>query len=118
MSTWYPYRLACTSCREEGEIQLLKGIHVSRLPAVKADIREGRFQVYTCGACGHKVQIEVPGVCTDFPNGQYIAVEPAFPADPAAARERQRQVFEAVSRSGPTSRESWGLPFATASSSA
>lgn len=101
MSTWYPYRFTCPSCGGVTEIQLLKGIHVGRLPSVKADIREGRFQRHTCGGCAHTVQVEVPSVYTDLPNGQYIAIEAPFPEDARAARDRQRQVFDRSFTFGP-----------------
>jgi hypothetical protein len=101
MSTWYPYRLNCPACGTEGEVQLLKGIHVSRLAAVRRDLHEGRFQVHVCPSCAHRVQLEVPSVYTDFPNGQYIAVELPFPADVAGPRARHRQVFDACFLFGP-----------------
>ncbi|MDP2313997.1 MAG: CpXC domain-containing protein [Pseudomonadota bacterium] len=101
MSTWYPYRLACPACAAPGSIALLKGIHISRLPMVKADIREGRFQVYTCPECGHRTQVEAPSVYTDFPNGQFIAVEAPNPPDLPAARRRGREVFDACFTFGP-----------------
>lgn len=101
MSTWYPYRLRCPACGADYETQLLKGIHVGRLPKVKAQIREGGFQRATCTGCGHTVEVEAPSVYTDLRNGPYIAVELPFPEDARAARERQRAVFDRCFTLGP-----------------
>lgn len=55
---------------------LLKAMHVTRLPEVRASVRNGTFQVYDCAGCGVVFHVERSTVYTDFEAGHYVAVEP------------------------------------------
>ena len=100
MSTWYPYRFSCPDCGAPNELQLLKGIHIRRLPQVRAALLAGTLTQTTC-TCGRTLRVEAPTVYTDFASGQYIAVERPWPTDVADARKRQREVFDRCFTLGP-----------------
>lgn len=101
MSTWTHIPLRCPDCGADFERPLLKGIHASRLPQVRADILAGRFQRFPCPACGMTLQVEDSTVYTDFERGHYVAVEPPDPPDWRASREKHVAIFDRCFTFGP-----------------
>ena len=101
MSTWVHRDVPCPGCGAVNATPMLKGIHISRLPAVRDDIVAGRFQRTLCPSCGYAAQLESSTVYTDFDNGQYIAVEPSNPADWRAALAPHQEVFDRCFTMGP-----------------
>lgn len=101
MSTWEPHALTCPSCGHGAEVALLKGMHITRLPEVKAAIRDGTFQVFQCGGCGTPMHVEKATIYTDFEAGHYVGVEVAGGTDWAEAKERHRKVYDDAFLIGP-----------------
>ena len=108
MSTWVHREVPCPGCGATNRTPILKGIHITRLPAVREDIVAGRFQRTTCPHCGFQAQIESTTVYTDFDNGQYIAVEPPAPKDWRAALAPHQAVFDRCFTMGPPIAEELG----------
>ena len=48
MSTFYRHTLDCPACGVATEVNLAKGLHITRLPEVRAEILAGTFQVFDC----------------------------------------------------------------------
>ncbi len=101
MSTWEPREVACPACGASFDVPLLKGMHITRLPEVRAAIREGTFQVFACPSCAAPVGVERPTVYTDFENRQYLAVEPTGADDLAERVAAHAAVFDACFLFGP-----------------
>ena len=94
MSTWAPHALSCPGCGETVDVPLLKGMHITNLAEVQAQIRDGTFQVNACPGCGETFVVERTSVYTDFDRGHYVAVEPEGCPDWRAARAVHRKVFD------------------------
>lgn len=101
MSTFRPRTLPCPACARPMEVHLLEGMHISRIPQVRAAILDGSLHVFSCSGCAHRFVVEVPAIYTDFPNGQYVAVEVGAPADLAPVRGKHRRVFDECFTLGP-----------------
>jgi hypothetical protein len=101
VSTFYRHTLDCPACGVATEVNLAKGLHITRLPEVRAEILAGTFQVFDCPACGARAAVEARTVYTDFDRRQYVAVEPGPTADWAEARRLAVEVFDAAFTFGP-----------------
>jgi hypothetical protein len=101
MSTWVPTPITCEKCGYGWPAPLLRGIHVTRLPEVRAAILDRTFQVFDCPLCGHSVHIENSTVYTDFARWHYLAVEPEEEPDRTAARHRQIEEYDGAFTWGP-----------------
>lgn len=101
MSTWEPHVFDCPTCGEPIRAQLLKGMHITRLPEVKAAIRDGTFQVFVCEGCNTPTHVEKPTIYTDFEAGHYIGVELPDTPDWAEAKQRHRKVYDQAVLLGP-----------------
>lgn len=101
MSTWAAHAIVCPSCGHQHEIPLLKGMHITRLPEVRASIMDGTFQVFACPECGAPTGVERPTVYTDFPGKLYIAMELSGEVDVLALRAAHQSVFDQCFLFGP-----------------
>ncbi|MEQ1570957.1 MAG: CpXC domain-containing protein [Myxococcota bacterium] len=101
MSTWDTHPIGCGSCGASFEVPLLKGMHITRLPEVKASIRDGTFQVFRCPGCGAATEVDRPSVYTDFDAGHYVGVEPRRGGDRDEAKRRHRAVYDHAFLLGP-----------------
>lgn len=110
MSTFYPYRLEC-ACGHARTVDLVAGIHITRLPDARRQILAGTFQVYPCPACGVRTAVTAPTIYTDFDRNQYVAVETTVRAEWPTIRARQDKVFEDSFTSGPPIATEMGLRF-------
>lgn len=113
MSTFRPHAVACPSCAHSVEVHLLEGMHITRIPDVRAAILAGRFHTFTCPACGDSFVIEVPAIYTDFPAGQYVAVEVGEPVDLAPSVGRHQRVFDECFTLGPPAAQELALTMRT-----
>lgn len=101
MSTFFAQDVICPSCGHGFEVQLIEGVHVTRLPAVRQQILERDFQVFACPACAVRIAVEGMFVYTDFQRMQYVAVESRAATDWRAARRRHQETFARAFASGP-----------------
>ncbi len=99
MSTFRPHVVACGTCDTRFDVQVLEGLHISRLPAQRAAILDGTFHAFACPTCFATTVVLTPAIYTDFEHGQYIAVE--IDGDWRAHRERHRAVFDETFVLGP-----------------
>jgi hypothetical protein len=109
LSTFTHHHVTCLACRAPFEIDLIKSMHITRLPAVRLDIVEGRSQRFACPRCGHLHDVVNRTIYTDFDHQQYIAVEPALPADWREARALHERIFDESFTFGPPVAEELGL---------
>jgi len=110
MSTFYPYRLECT-CGHVHTVELVAGIHITRLPHARQQILDGTFQVFRCPSCGVATAVTAPTIYTDFDRHQYVAVESRVRSDWASTRARHDKVFEDSFTSGPPIASEMGVKF-------
>jgi hypothetical protein len=101
LSTWEPHALRCPICGHTTAAPLLKGMHITRLPEVKAAIRAGTFQLVPCGQCGALIHVEKPSIYTDFDAGHYVGIELAGATDWREGKDRHRKVYDQVFLLGP-----------------
>ena len=101
MSTWEPHEVACATCGHPIRAHLLKGMHITRLPEVKAAIRDGTFQVFPCPSCGTPTHIEKATIYTDFDAGHHVGVELPSETDWVEAKARHRKVYDEAFVFGP-----------------
>ena len=110
MSTFYAYRLEC-KCGHTDMVELVYGIHITRLPRARQQILDGDFQVFVCSACGERTAIEAPTIYTDFDRHQYVAVETAVRQDWATLGARHDHAFENSFTRGPAIASEMGTKF-------
>ncbi|GMV41532.1 MAG: hypothetical protein AMXMBFR64_32480 [Myxococcales bacterium] len=75
MSTWATRMVRCP-CGHELSAQVADGLHVSRLPEVRARILDGTFHRAACPACGELRTIEKKLLYTDFARFHWVGVCP------------------------------------------
>ena len=93
MSTYTPVQIACHHCGHEFVVQLLEGIHITRLPEVREEILGGRFQFFTCPSCGNENHVENDTIYTDFDNKHYVAIEASTIKDWREAKAQHAKVW-------------------------
>ena len=93
MSTFYPCELSCVSCSHRFTVEVVRGIHITRLPRARQQIIDGTFQVFACPACDHRMVAEGPTVYTDFQRHQYVAVESSSSTTWQTAELRHQTIF-------------------------
>ncbi len=102
MSTFFHPTLSCPSCGSPFTKPIIKGLHVTRLPEVRAAILRGEFQRYACETCGAAIRVErTDTVYTDFNLGHYIAVDSRHAPDWRASKARHTRVFDEAFTLGP-----------------
>jgi hypothetical protein len=100
MSTFRPYLLTCP-CGHQHTVDLVDGIHITRLPDARRQILDGAFQRFTCPACGVETAVEKQAVYTDFERYEYVAVETRIREPWPTIRARHQRIFDDSFRSGP-----------------
>jgi len=111
MSTFYPHEVRCPGCARSFTVDVVWGIHITRLPWARQQILEGRFQVFACPGCALSVTVEGPSVYTDFERHQYVAIETSASASWQAAKLRHQTIFEDSFDSGPEIAREMGRAF-------
>jgi hypothetical protein len=74
MSSWKAQPVACPRCGAEQTVQIARGLHISRLPAVRRQILDGTFHRFPCPGCGQVIRVDCPLAYTDFRRGHWIHV--------------------------------------------
>src|SRR5689334_10954321 len=110
MSTFRPYLLTCP-CGHEHKVELVDGIHITRLPAARRQILDGEFQRFACPACGVSTVVEKPAIYTDFERNEYVAVETRIREPWPTVRARHQRIFDDSFRSGPALAGEMGVRF-------
>jgi hypothetical protein len=93
VSTYTPVLVRCHHCGNEFTVEILEGIHITRLPEVRQEILDGRFQFFTCPSCSTVVHVENDTIFTDFDNKQYVAVQALALTDWREAKAEQAKVW-------------------------
>jgi|GEM_PF-2245817 len=106
MSTFRPRTVTCLSCAAPFEVQLLEGLHITRLPAQRQAILDGTFHTFRCPHCGAPTVVEVPAIYTDFERHHYLAIE--VEGDWRTARKRHQRVFDECFTLGPAPAQALG----------
>jgi hypothetical protein len=111
MSTFYGHDLACPACGHLFRVELVRGIHITRLPWARAQILEGTFQAFRCPPCGEPITVSGSIVYTDFHLHHYVAVESAGRVTWQAAVLRHRSAFADSFDGGPPIAQEMGRRF-------
>lgn len=111
MSTFYPHEIHCPGCGRGFTVDVVWGIHITRLPWARRQILDGTFQVFRCPGCDGQVTVEGPSVYTDFARHHYVAVETPASGSWQAAKLRHQTIFEDSFESGPEIAREMGRAF-------
>jgi hypothetical protein len=111
MSTFTPVQIRCEQCGREFVVEVLEGIHITRLPEVREKILSGRFQFFACPSCGTEVHVENDAVYTDFDKKHYVAVQASALLDWRSAKAEQAKVFTDSFDHGPSVAQELGEGF-------
>ena len=111
MSTFRPYQATCPACAHQWQVEIARGLHITRLPDIREQLVRGTFQVFACPACQVPTVVEDTLVYTDFDRHEYIAVETAATASWQAALARHQTVFTNCFDHGPPIAQDWGKVF-------
>ncbi len=77
MSTFTPRTVRCP-CGTLRKADLADGLHISRLPDVRAQILDGTFHNVACPACGVISVVHTKTLYTDFERFHWVAVAPPW----------------------------------------
>lgn len=77
MSTWVTRTVRCI-CGALGTMDLADGLHITRLPEVRARILDGTFHTRACPSCGHIGIVHTKTLYTDFERWHWVAVAPPW----------------------------------------
>lgn len=111
MSTFRPYPATCPACRHEWQVEVARGLHITRLPDIRERLLRGTFQVFTCPACNAPTVFEATVVYTDFDRNEYVAAETLASAHWQAAVARHETVFRDCFVNGPPIAQDMGKRF-------
>ena len=111
MSTFYGHDLTCPACGHVFRVELVRGIHITRLPWARAQILEGTFQAFRCPPCNEPITVSGSIVYTDFQRHHYVAVESAARVTWQAAVLRHRSAFADSFECGPPIAQEMGRRF-------
>ena len=111
MSTFRFYPTKCPHCGHAFEVEIARGLHITRLPRIRERLIEGSFQVYPCPACGAKATYEATVVYTDFTRHEYVATETPRSTTWQAAIARHETVFRNCFTDGPPIAQDLGAAF-------
>jgi predicted RNA-binding Zn-ribbon protein involved in translation (DUF1610 family) len=101
VSTFRFYTTSCPACGHRFEVEIARGLHITRLPDIREKLIDGSFQVHACPACGQSALYEATVVYTDFERGEYIATETTTSASWQAALSRHQTMFRDCFEAGP-----------------
>lgn len=111
MSVFTPVQIRCEQCGREFVVEVLEGIHITRLPEVRDKILCGRFQFFTCPSCETEVHVKNDSVYTDFDKKHYVAVQASSLVDWRSAKAEQAKVFTDSFDRGPSVAQELGEGF-------
>jgi hypothetical protein len=111
VSTFRPYEATCPACEHRWNVEIARGLHITRLPHIREQLLTGRFQVYQCPRCDSPTVFEATVVYTDFDRHEYVACETAASASWQAAIARHQTVFRDCFDSGPPIAQEMGKAF-------
>ena len=111
MSTFRPYDATCPACGHEFVVDIARGLHITRLPNIRRDIVENKFQVATCPGCSSQTVFEATVVYTDFDRGEYVATETTMTASWQAALARHQTIFRDCFENAPPITQEMGKRF-------
>jgi hypothetical protein len=77
MSTWAMRAVRCP-CGHTQDAQLADGLHITRLPEVRARILDGTFHHVACRGCRRISVVEQKTLYTDFDRYHWVAVAPPW----------------------------------------
>src|SRR5262249_54036797 len=77
MSTWEQITVGCPSCGASLDVKVARGLHISRLPAVRERVARGELHRFVCASCHQTIEVRRPLVYTDFERGHWIEVRVA-----------------------------------------
>lgn len=75
MSTFAPRTLACP-CGARVSADIADGLHISLRPDLRQQILDGTFHVFSCAACGGRMQVDKLLAYSDFPRRHWFTVVP------------------------------------------
>lgn len=107
MSTFREQVLTCPTCSAQFEVHVLEGLHITRLPEVRAAILAGTFHMFPCPGCSVPALVETRAIYTDFDRHHYVAVE--FDGDWREVRDVHRRMFDQSFTLGPPAAQELGL---------
>lgn len=110
MSTFRSHRVRC-ACGAEQDVDLVDGIHATRLPHARQQILDGTFQRFTCPSCRRATVVEKAAIYTDFARNEYVAVETRLHDAWPLVRARHERLFDDAFRSGPAIAAEMGVRF-------
>jgi hypothetical protein len=114
MSIWYTHEARCPNCRADLSFDLARGVHISRVPHVRAAILDGSFHHPMCHECGTTFEVAREVVYTDFGRHHWIHV--AAPGRLRMWRDAEGAalaLFDNVFRAGPPAAQSLAALFRT-----
>lgn len=111
MSTFRHYATRCPACGHGHEVEIARGLHITRLPDIRQRLTDGTFQVHRCPACGQSATYEATVVYTDFERHEYVACETARSATWQTAIARHQTVFRDCFEHGPPISQELGAKF-------
>lgn len=111
MSTFRHYPTTCPACGHAHEVEIARGLHITRLPNIRRNLLDGTFQVHRCPSCGETAVYEATVVYTDFECNEYVACETARSATWQAALARHQTVFRDCFEYGPPIAQEMGHRF-------
>jgi hypothetical protein len=98
-------------CGHEQTVELVWGIHITRLPLARRQILDGTFQVFECESCGEATRVTGQTVYTDFDRHHYVAIEPHIGENWVSVRALHDRVFEDSFTNGPGMASEMGVKF-------
>lgn len=96
MSTWDSRAFTCPDCETRGAITLARGVHGSRVPAVRRDVLARAFHRATCAGCGATIEVRRTLLYTDLERGHWVLV--AAPRELARWPELEVELRAGVER--------------------
>lgn len=102
MSTWYQQELACGECHHVFAATFARGLHVRRIPEVRAQILAGELHHIRCPACHGIVDAHRELAYTDFAQHHWVQVStPGAVAEWAAVEREALATFDRYMVGGP-----------------
>jgi hypothetical protein len=77
MSTWEQLTLTCPRCGGGFDVKAATGLHITRLPRVRAQALRGELHRFGCPTCDQRIELRQPVLYTDFERHHWIEVQPA-----------------------------------------
>lgn len=114
MSIWYTQEARCPACRADLRFDLARGVHISRVPHVRAAILDGTFHRPACPDCGTTFEAAREVVYTDFGRHHWVHVAaPGALRTWEAAERAALALFDGVFAAGPPAAATMGARFRT-----